>query len=320
VQRLVVFADPRSFVANVLVRATIDACRARSDIDLVAVCETGRRPALGRSHATRLIAKAVVKRLFDPAQPIVLHAPMWRTFRRDTERAGIPKITPDERNINHPEFVTHLRRDLRPDLAFSFFCEQIFRDELLSTFRTVVNYHNGLLPAYRGLRATGWSLYRGEPQTGFTFHRMTLGIDEGPVLHADAVTVRPEASPLALEWDKTVLAARAIDRVVDAMIRDDPGSPQTGPTAYYSGGDCDRITTIDDPSSVTWDDLRQRLRSFSSVDMRVEDDRYRVTRVDPSNTSRDRLTFRTADGKNGRPTRLHYLPPPLYRLYRRFES
>ena len=52
---------------------------------------------------------------------------------------------------------------------------QIFRAPLLDACRRPINYHDGLLPNYRGVAATGWSIYRGESQSGFTFHRMASG-------------------------------------------------------------------------------------------------------------------------------------------------
>ncbi len=227
-------------------------------------------------------------------------------------------ITPEHRSVNDPEFIVRLRRDLRPDFALSLICLQIFKNELLETFETAVNYHNGLLPAYRGLGATQWSVYNGEPRTGFSFHRMTPGIDEGPVLYDDAVTVRPRVSALMLEWEKTVLATRAIPTVLDAMIRDEPSAPQAGTPGYYGQSASDRITAIIDPSLVTWDDLVRRLHAFSAVDITLAGRPYRVTkakRVEDSNSSP--LTFRTADGTKAQPTRFSFLPYPLYRLYRR---
>lgn len=316
-RRVVVFAEPRSFIANVLVQATIDACRNRSDVELVAVFDAGRTPLPASMSRTRLVARSAVKRLFDPEQVIVLHRPMWRTFYPAAERAGIPVIAPERRNVNDPAFVAWLRDEIRPDLALSLISLQIFGSDLLSSFSSIVNYHNGLLPAYRGLRATGWSLYNGEERTGFSFHHMTAGIDAGPVLYEDAVTVRPGATTMPLEWEKTTLAAHAVGRVIDAMLLGDPGRTQTGPAAYYSHQDGERIRRIDNPASVSWDDLQWRLRAFESVEMTLGGRPVRVTkvkRIERRSTARD---FQTADAVPARATRLRYLPPLAYSLSRR---
>ena len=95
---------------------------------------------------------------------------------------GASVIVPPLRNVNHPEFVALVRGELRPDAALSLGCEQIFGGELLAALGRPVNYHSGLLPAYRGLQSTAWSLYRGEPVTGFSYHLMEESIDAGPIL------------------------------------------------------------------------------------------------------------------------------------------
>jgi hypothetical protein len=94
------------------------------------------------------------------------------SFRAALKRArgfralrGVPVIVPPEHNVNHSEFVALVRRELRPDAGLSLGCEQIIGGELLAA-RPPVNYHTGVLPAYRGPRSTAWSLYRGEPVTG----------------------------------------------------------------------------------------------------------------------------------------------------------
>ena len=45
-----------------------------------------------------------------------------------------------------------------------------------------INGHNSLLPRYRGPNPQGWALRNGDPETGFTVHRMVDEFDAGPVL------------------------------------------------------------------------------------------------------------------------------------------
>lgn len=59
----------------------------------------------------------------------------------------------------------------------------------------VINLHSGLLPDYRGVMATFWSLLHQRPDYGYTIHRIVdEGVDTGPMI------VR-EARPLALNSD-----------------------------------------------------------------------------------------------------------------------
>ncbi|MFI6281686.1 formyltransferase family protein [Streptomyces sp. NPDC050988] len=53
-----------------------------------------------------------------------------------------------------------------------------------------INAHNGALPTYRGMDAVGWALLNNDPIT-CTVHRVTAGVDTGPVLLTQAVPLSP---------------------------------------------------------------------------------------------------------------------------------
>jgi methionyl-tRNA formyltransferase len=136
---------------------------------------------------------------------------------------------PPARNVNDDAFVGRTLPGLRVDFALVMACLQVFREPLLAALPQAVDYHNGALPAYRGIGATAWSAYRGEPATGISYHRMTPGIDAGPIVIAGEIPVVRATSAAVLEWTKSSLAAAAAGRVLDALVRGDPGVPQTGP-------------------------------------------------------------------------------------------
>ena len=54
------------------------------------------------------------------------------------------------------------RAEIAPDASLALMVGQIFRGPLLDACRRPINFHDGLLPNYRGVAATGWSVYRGE--------------------------------------------------------------------------------------------------------------------------------------------------------------
>ena len=47
---------------------------------------------------------------------------------------------------------------------------------------TIINFHNALLPDYPGRNAPSWVIYRGEKETGITWHYVTAGVDEGNII------------------------------------------------------------------------------------------------------------------------------------------
>src|SRR5206468_884665 len=130
--------------------------RRSSDLQLVALCETATGPRLGAferagSTLTRRVAG------LPPRQP-----PLRWTMGRAARRAGVPLLAPP--SVSDPAFVARIGA-LRPDVTLALGCLQLLGPELLAVAGRAVNYHNGALPAYRGLAATAWSIYSGETET-----------------------------------------------------------------------------------------------------------------------------------------------------------
>ncbi|MCI0632986.1 MAG: hypothetical protein L0206_03585, partial [Actinobacteria bacterium] len=260
----------------------------------------------------------LAKPLLDSAQPLVLQRPLFARVPRIARRLRVPLCVPANRDVNEPGFVASIRTELRADAGLNLYGTQIFGPQLLGAFPGgVANYHNGSLPGYRGVGATAWSIYRGELATGFTFHRMTVGIDEGPILVEDAIPVQPGATLDELEWKKTVGAAALVPSVLDALVHGDPGRPQAGEPTYFSFLDRREITHIPNPSNLTYVEIERRLRAFGGLRMRLDGKAYGVTRVrraGPRGPRHRQLSFVTADGVTAVADRLDFLPPGLHRL------
>jgi methionyl-tRNA formyltransferase len=65
------------------------------------------------------------------------------------------------------------------------------------------NVHNALLPRFRGFHGLVWSIINGEPEVGYTLHRVDAGIDSGPVHHQ-------HRTPLAITDDIAAVRARLV--------------------------------------------------------------------------------------------------------------
>lgn len=69
------------------------------------------------------------------------------------------------------------------DVAVSVNWLTLIPSGVLDRFRHgVLNGHPGALPRFRGNAAPNWAILAGEPQVVATVHRMTEGLDEGPIL------------------------------------------------------------------------------------------------------------------------------------------
>jgi methionyl-tRNA formyltransferase len=315
--RLVVFADPRILFAPPLADAALAAAwriPGLRPVALVDAAETPLPPAPLRIF--RRLVGVAVERLF--ASAASQHDRSWLpppSLARIAQRRGVPLVVPSGRDVNAPDLRDRLGRGEEPVLALSVGCLQRFRRPLLDLCAVAANFHDGQLPAYRGLRATGWSIYRGERESGFSFHRMTERLDDGPILAAGKVPVPAGATALALLRAKTGAAAGQVDAVLRAMRERTPGRAQRGPASYFGRREAESVRRIDDPAAVDWDDLDLRLRAFGGVELALAGRTWEVTAVRRlSRPSRRRLAFTTRDGIAAEPVRFLHLPAPLYRL------
>lgn len=85
--------------------------------------------------------------------------------------------------INTEESVQKIR-EFAPDLIISIRYGQILRQEIINIPRRgVVNLHSGILPNYRGVLATFWTILNGDDEIGTTLHYIEdAGIDTGKII------------------------------------------------------------------------------------------------------------------------------------------
>ena len=298
-ERIIIFGDSSLFMSGVLLKATLGFTQGREDIQVVAVCDSGRhKPNHPLYSKFSQLSAAGLIRLFEPDSQDFLKNPAFSNFHDVARQFRVKVVVPPDRDINHPEFVQHLREELRPSIGLSFGCLQIFGKELLRVFDQAVNYHNGLLPEYGGLCATRWSIYHGEPQSGFTFHFMNERIDEGHILIQGAVPLELNASPFEVEYRKTLKAADHIENMIKMLKKHDLGQPQKGTFNYFGRKEFQDITTIHRPYACTSAELQRRLRCFQVLYFPIDGRMYAVTtikEVDGAQPRREKLCFVTDD-------------------------
>ena len=72
-------------------------------------------------------------------------------------------------------------RTYRPDILLSCGYRRIITERVLGSVNYPINVHFGALPCYRGCWSIPQAILNGDPQIGVTLHRMTPGIDDGPI-------------------------------------------------------------------------------------------------------------------------------------------
>jgi len=130
-----------------------------------------------------------------------------------------------------------LLREWNPDLLVSVFFNQILAPSTLGLAALGgINGHPAALPRYRGVSPVFWALANGEPQVGFTVHRIDRGIDTGEVLAQARVAVRPEDTEHSLYWrlagESLALFDAALRRVASGGSA--AARPLDGEPSYYS--------------------------------------------------------------------------------------
>ena len=318
--RVVIFTHEASGIPAILIRSTVAALASRPDIALAAIC-VPERPAFATRCCRPLLrrARARLQALYAPVGKRRHHEPSPIPLNRWARRFRFKVLVPPAGNINHPQFIERLRHELEPTIALSFFCLQKFSPELLAVFNHAVNYHNGFLPQYRGLKATAWSIYHGDRESGFAFHRMDARFDRGPILLQEAIPVTPDRSESDHEMDKAVAAAAHIPRVLRMAMNGDPGIPQQGNRRYFSWNDYLAATRIADPSVLSSTELEQRLRAFGCLRIQIAGCWQPVTSVRPlpdAHGKSGRFCFRASDGVLLEPVRFEHLPYAVYRTLR----
>lgn len=113
---------------------------------------------------------------------------------------GLPLFQPQRLRL---EAAHQWVAEQRPDLLVLAFVTEIVPQTMieLATWGGI-NFHPSLLPAYRGGSAMNWALINGEKETGVTIHKIDAGIDTGPIIIQEKVSIEPDDTVKSLYFNK----------------------------------------------------------------------------------------------------------------------
>jgi len=319
VERIIIFTDYSTLlVPSLLVDATVKAAAEMKHFQIAGICVRNYQKYnhLLYRHF-RAVLKTSIKSYFDDTRQQKFSRPLPINIDKLARQHGFKVLIPPNENINHTGFIQQIRTELEPTVALSFYCLQRFSSELLQKFEYAVNYHNGILPEYRGLRATCWSIYHQDSTTGYTFHRINKKIDQGNILIKRMVPLQTDSRVPDIEYKKAVCATDDIPDLLEIIKRREIGQVQTGLSNYFSRDDAKKNTFINIPSNYSHAELANRLRAFGILQINIKGFRYPVTKLEtmsvpPKNSNA--LYFYTSDGKIMRPSRFRFLPFFMYRI------
>jgi methionyl-tRNA formyltransferase len=132
-------------------------------------------------------------------------------------------------DVNSPRFHQRLR-DLGVEAIVTFHFDQILSAETIAVPSSGgLNVHAGLLPEQRGPTPTLHALLTPAPRFGVTLHRLTPGIDAGPILARAEVALPQGISGLAAAEALHLAALPMLEQVLPSFVAG--AAPETPMTA-----------------------------------------------------------------------------------------
>jgi len=126
-------------------------------------------------------------------------------------------------NVNDEAFLEHLR-ELKVALIVSISGTQLYRKKLRQqTPAGIINCHGALLPKYRGLMPSFWTLLNGEREGGISVHFVDRKLDSGPIVVQERYRIHPHDT---LEHVMARSKDLAAESIIQAVRRIEAGNPE----------------------------------------------------------------------------------------------
>jgi len=139
--------------------------------------------------------------------------------------AGIP-VTQPEKIRNNAEFRAQLEA-IAPDAVVVVAYGRIIPPWMLALPRLgCINLHGSLLPKYRGAAPIQWAVAMGDAFTGNTTMLLEEGLDTGPILLQQTVTIEPQQTAVdlfeVLARDGAPLVVKTLAGLADGSVQPEP--------------------------------------------------------------------------------------------------
>ena len=126
----------------------------------------------------------------------------------------------------------------KPDLVFSVFYDKIIKEWFIERCGCLLNLHNGPLPRYRGVSPINWALKNNEPSHGVTIHKITPGIDDGPIVAQLQYSIYPEVDEVIDVYKRAIEYGWVLfQQTMPILDRITPRPQDESAATYYNAGD-----------------------------------------------------------------------------------
>ena len=142
------------------------------------------------------------------------------SVRSVARKHGIP-VT-EGGDVNSEEFRAHLRA-AQVELIVSISGTQLYKKKLRQQMTAgIINCHGALLPKYRGLMPSFWTLANGEKEGGISVHFVDRKLDNGPIVVQKRYPIQPQDTLEGIMARSKAIAADAILEAVRLIEAGDP--------------------------------------------------------------------------------------------------
>lgn len=120
---------------------------------------------------------------------------------------------------NKSEITDYLAKISELTLIVSVSNRYIFPIEIVGKkCLTIVNYHGALLPKYPGRNAEAWAIYNGDYEGGVTWHKVSVGIDEGDIYVQVKVPITEKTTSFKLLREYGKVAVESFTKLLPSLL------------------------------------------------------------------------------------------------------
>jgi methionyl-tRNA formyltransferase len=155
-----------------------------------------------------------------PPRPVGRTGILRRTpVAEQAERLGLPVLAPER--LRDPSVVAEVAA-LGPGIGVLADYGKLLPQAILDLPpRGILNLHPSLLPRHRGATPIPAAIFEGDAETGVSLFRMDAGMDTGPIVATESVSLAGDEDAPGLEERLAALAAGLLRRSLGPWLRGD---------------------------------------------------------------------------------------------------
>lgn len=251
--KIVFFGNDSDFSKEIFL--TLLKLQNRKKVDIVFAVNT----EIIRNKFIKRLISCFIKKVFNPFDECTTSL----VYKYFTDYVDNEKLLQTNK-LNDKDFIAKIK-NYDADYAIVAGCGIIFKKELLSSFRIgVVNYHNSLLPKYKGLGGESLPFYFNEPNFGYTFHFMTENIDDGNIIHQKEIKI--DTTKSLKHHHKILLKTLSTEViiVVDKLLNKEIGFQQKKIDSYFGKKEIKKLQEVISLDNHSYDELKNVIKCFGS--------------------------------------------------------